>query len=109
MTISIGNSFARALTGAAVVLAVLSSPAAAQAAESPFANLNGSWSGPGVITLSSGAKERIRCRATYNVDQAGISLNLALRCASASYKFELDGSVSHANGAVSELEIADDQ
>jgi hypothetical protein len=99
MTRSIGHSFARALTGAAVALALFSSAAAAQA--SPFSNLGGSWSGPGVITLSSGAKERIRCRATYNVDQAGTSLNLALRCASESYKFELDGSISHANGTVS--------
>jgi hypothetical protein len=92
---------ARALQGAAVALTVLAAPVAAQAAESPFANLNGSWSGPGVITLASGAKERIRCRATYNVGRDGNSLNLALRCASESYKFELESSVSHVNGAVS--------
>lgn len=93
--------FARALKGAAVALALLSSAAAARAMESPFSNLNGFWSGPGVITLASGVKENIRCRATYSVDRAGINLNIALRCASESYRFELQSSVSHSNGAVS--------
>jgi hypothetical protein len=98
---SITHSFARPLKGAAVALSLLSSAAAAQAMESPFSNLNGSWSGPGVITLASGVRENIRCRATYSVDRAGINLSIALRCASESYKFELQSSVSHANGAVS--------
>lgn len=96
---SAARSLARALQSAAVALSLLSTAAAAQA--SPFSNLNGAWSGPGVITLASGAKENIRCRATYNVDRSGINLNLALRCASESYKFELQSSVSHVNGAVS--------
>ena len=94
-------SFARALRGAAVALSLAASAAVAQAAESPFTILSGTWSGPGVITLASGAKENIRCRATYNVDRAGINLNIALRCASESYRFELQSSISHANGAVS--------
>jgi hypothetical protein len=63
--------------------------------------LSGSWSGPGTIKLSSGAKEAIRCRATYNVDGGGVNLKLALRCASDSYRFELQSSVSHNAGAVS--------
>jgi hypothetical protein len=100
-TLSSPYSWARALKGAAVALSLVSSAAAAQAMESPFSNLDGSWSGPGTITLASGAKERIRCRATYNVDRAGNNLSIALRCASESYKFELQSSVSHANGAVS--------
>jgi len=95
------HSFVRALKGAAIALTLLSSGAAAQAMESPFSNLNGFWSGPGVITLASGARETIRCRATYNVDRSGINLNIALRCASESYKFELQSSVSHSNGEVS--------
>lgn len=89
---------ARALAGAAALFIF---SATTNAAENPFSNLNGSWSGPGIITLASGAKENIRCRATYNVDQSGINLSIALRCASESYKFELQSSVSHTNGAVS--------
>ena len=95
------SSFMRALQGGAMALSLLSSAAAAQATESPFSNLNGAWSGSGVITLAGGGKENIRCRATYNVDRAGINLSLALRCASESYKFELQSSVMHSNGAVS--------
>jgi hypothetical protein len=97
--ISSVRALARPLTLAAGAFALLTSAAAAQAG--PFTNLNGSWSGPGVLTLADGGKERIRCRANYNVDRGGDSLNLALRCASDSYKFELQSSVSHANGSVS--------
>lgn len=94
-------SFARAAKGAAVGLSLMvSAGVAAAALESPFSNLSGSWSGPGVITLASGAKENIRCRATYNVAASGHNLTIALRCASESYKFELQSSVSHSNGAV---------
>ena len=93
-------SFARALKGAAVALTLLSSSVVAQAAESPFANLNGNWSGPGVITLADGGRENIRCRATYNVDRAHTNLTIAIRCASESYKFELTSSVTHADGAI---------
>ncbi len=52
---------------------------AAQAAASPFANLGGAWSGPGVITLNTGATEKIRCRATYTVDRDGAPIS-ASRC-----------------------------
>ena len=75
-------------------------PAAVQAAESPFTNLRGNWAGAGVITMASGVKENIRCRATYNVDPAGSNLNIALRCASESYNFNLTSSLTHSDGAV---------
>ncbi len=88
------------LKGSAIALALFSSVAATQAADSPFANLNGAWSGPGVITLASGAKEQIRCRATYSVDRAESTLNIALRCASESYNFNLTSNLTHSNGAV---------
>ena len=97
----IDRSFARTLRGAAVGLSLLVTAGAAQATESPFTILSGSWSGPGVITMASGTRENIRCRATYTVDRAGHSLNIALRCASDSYKFNLQSSVSHTNGTVS--------
>lgn len=92
------NAAVRAVQCAAIALALLA-PAAAQAA-SPFADLNGTWSGPGVITMASGAKEKIRCRASYTVNNGGNNLNIALRCASESYNFNLTSSLTHANGAV---------
>lgn len=95
----LASSFTRSLKGAALALSLLV-PAAAQAAESPFSNLRGSWVGSGVITMASGSKENIRCRAIYNVDAAGINLSIALRCASESYNFNLTSSLTHSDGAV---------
>ena len=68
---------------------------------SPFSGLSGAWTGPGIVTMASGAKEGIRCRANYNVDGNGANLKLDLRCSSDSFKFELQSSVSHNNGEVS--------
>lgn len=82
-----------------VALLVLAS--VAHGAGKPFAALSGAWSGPGTVTLASGAKEAIRCRANYNVDDGGANLRLELRCSSDSYKFELQSNVTHRNGEVS--------
>jgi hypothetical protein len=73
----------------------------AQATQSPFTAMSGAWSGAGVITLASGNKERIRCRAKYDVDGGGVNLDLMLRCAGDSYNFELQSNATHNNGAVS--------
>ena len=81
--------------------AVLASVGLAQATTSPFSLLSGTWAGSGAITLASGAKESIRCRAVYNVDAAGTNLDLRLRCASDSFKFELQSNAAHNNGTVS--------
>jgi hypothetical protein len=91
----------KAAVAAAGLLALLTLPSAVEAASGPFTPLSGSWAGAGTITTSSGAKERIRCRARYNVNGAGSSLDLTLRCASDSYNFELQSSCNHSNGAVS--------
>lgn len=88
---------------AAALAALLALPGVgpAQAANSPFTALSGTWSGGGVITMASGAKERIRCRAQYGVDGSGSNLDLRLRCASDSFTFELQSNVAHNNGVVS--------
>jgi hypothetical protein len=51
--------------------------------------------------LSNGSNERIRCRATYMVGNAGNQLQQELRCASDSYRFELRGNVTHSGGQIS--------
>ena len=68
---------------------------------SPFGGLSGSWSGGGTITMSGGTKERLRCRAKYDVGGSGSNLDLTLRCASDSFTFVLQSNVAHSNGAVS--------
>jgi hypothetical protein len=90
----------RRLQIAAAVLFFASAWGAAGNAQSgPFAGMAGNWAGGGTVTLEDGAKERIRCRASYAV--AGPSMNLNLTCASDSYKFDLQASVVDRGGAVS--------
>jgi hypothetical protein len=99
---SLKNKIRSVITAAAAAgFLVMAAPPGAVALAGPFTALAGSWSGGGTVTMSSGTRERIRCRATYDVDKAGINLNLTLRCASDSYNFELQSSVAHSGGTVS--------
>src|SRR6266567_546062 len=88
-------------TAFAVLLALLASPRLAQPAEGPFAGLPGSWTGTGTIALSSGAKERIRCRAAYRLDSSSTDLRLEMSCSSDSYKFELQSHLTYSDNAIS--------
>lgn len=84
-----------------VVLLLFASPSLAQTrAANPFAALAGSWTGSGTITMSSGAKERIRCRADYRPRGAS-TVHVAMSCDSDSYRFELESDVEAAEGALS--------
>jgi hypothetical protein len=69
--------------------------------DSPFTAMAGNWSGSGTITLSDDTRERIRCRASYKPDSAGANMALDLRCASDSYKFELQSQVAYSDGKIS--------
>src|SRR5262245_6142522 len=89
-----------ALAAAAGLLALVSGGAPVEASNSPFTALNGSWAGSGTITLSTGAREKIRCLAKYDVKGSGDNLDLRLRCAGDSFKFELQSNVAHSNGTV---------
>ena len=66
---------------------------AQSAKEGPFGGLSGAWSGTGTIAVSNGSNERIRCRANYSVPPSGEALHQELRCASDSYKFEVNSNV----------------
>jgi hypothetical protein len=89
------------VAAAAALLGLAALPGTVQAFSGPFTAMSGSWTGSGTITTSSGNKERIRCRAKYDVDGGGSTLDLMLRCASDSYNFELQSNVAHSNGTVS--------
>jgi len=88
----------RTILAAALCLAAGATPAFASDA---FKRLEGQWHGKGTIEFSDKSKETLRCRASYDVLQSGANLQLAIRCASDSYKIELMGNVSEANGKVS--------
>jgi hypothetical protein len=53
----------------------------------PFSGLAGIWSGSGTVALEDGSTERIRCRASYGV--SGARMTLVLTCASDAYKLGL--------------------
>jgi hypothetical protein len=85
--------FRQAITAAGVSAALMLSVSAGHA-QSPFAGFNGAWSGNGIVSLSDGSTERIRCRAVYKVDNSGLALQQSLKCASDSYKFDLSSNVT---------------
>src|SRR5262245_27478562 len=89
--------------GAALLTASLGLSLAlpANAAMSPFRAMAGSWSGGGALSLANGEQERLRCHAAYDVGGGGNELRLNLRCASASYNFDLASSVAYRDGAIS--------
>ena len=93
----------RATSWMLALLAFLPSAAMSQPrpAQSGFAALSGSWSGSGSVTLTSGAVERIRCQATYEVAPSGNNFQQNLRCTSDSYNFNLRSSVLRSGDGVS--------
>jgi hypothetical protein len=82
----------QSISGAASSAALAQSP--------PFAGLAGSWTGSGSISLSDGSKERLRCRATYQVSAGDARLRQSLRCASDSYRFDLSSDVVSQQGTI---------
>jgi hypothetical protein len=97
------RAFATASTVALSILASLVSlPSQAQRGPiSPFASLAGYWSGGGSIAVADGARERIRCRATYAIDASGMRLQQNLRCASDSYRFDVNSDLLYTGGLIS--------
>ncbi len=100
MTLKSANYSVRVLTAAAFMLAA--SSAYSQTAN-PFTKFGGNWVGSGLLYLSNGTKERLRCRAGFTpADMFNIvSLKLEIRCAGDSYKFELQSELNHNSGSVS--------
>jgi len=90
------------LTRTALLIASLTLPggAALAAPVSPFTAMAGTWAGGGVLSTTDGQQEQLRCRASYDVDGAGDQLRLNLRCASASYNFDLASEVEYRGGAI---------
>ena len=100
-TISLVDAFAilrRLLPAAAILFAASLSTSSVQAQSGPFAGMAGNWGGGGTVTLDDGSKERLRCRASYAV--AGANMTMTLTCASDSYKFVLSANVVSQGGAV---------
>jgi len=93
---------ARTLSVAATAFLLIASSAYSQK-PNPFSKFGGSWAGGGLIYLSNGNKEKIRCRGGFTPSEMLniSSLKLELRCAGDSYTFELLSDLNYDNGAVS--------
>lgn len=99
--ILISKTLSRAVTVAAFGAALALPTSASYADSGAFADYAGSWSGSGTITIANNnttSNERIRCRGNYTVSDASNSLNLSLRCASDSYRFDLTSNVRASGG-----------
>jgi hypothetical protein len=75
-----GHLYMLAATGVLVGALISAFPFNAAAAE-----LAGSWSGSGNVTLSNGAREKARCRASF-VPAGGRTFAMSATCATASAK-----------------------
>jgi hypothetical protein len=69
------------------------------AADGPLAHFAGNYTGNGKITVKDGTSERIRCRSTNTATGSG--LNLSMRCASDSYKFDLGSELTASGNEIS--------
>jgi hypothetical protein len=77
---------------ALVVTLTASNPSLAQPA-----NLEGSWSGGGVVSFASGARERARCRAHYS-RRSSTTYALTATCATPSGRATQNASVRQVGG-----------
>ena len=81
----------------ALPIGPISGPSTAEA--SPTKRLLGAWAGRGTARFEGNRRERIKCNAYYT--GGGSKLNIAVRCASVSYKIEIRSKLAHSGGRVS--------
>jgi hypothetical protein len=84
------------VAAAALSIALSASVAIAQRGSSgagPLGELAGVWNGGGSIGFADGKRERVRCRANYDVASDGRAMRQALRCASDTFRFNLYGDI----------------
>jgi hypothetical protein len=86
--------------GTVALIALGVGSAETPAAAGAFGDLAGAWSGNGTVTYASGTKERLRCKVKYNETNPD-SVQQALRCASDSYKFEINAYFKDNEGRLS--------
>jgi hypothetical protein len=94
------GTFAAAVLGAAMLF----SSSASHAESGAFADYAGNWSGSGTISIASNngtSNERIRCRGQYTTSNGNNVVNINLRCASDSYRFDLASEVRSSGGQLS--------
>lgn len=94
------QTFSKLAHGAVLALSLLICGGVLAQHAGPFGRLAGQWSGSGTIDLANGAREPIKCRASYDVLDQDKNLQLSIRCASDSYNFDLHGAATYSAGAI---------
>ena len=90
-----------ALAGLVAALLALPTLVVPALASGPLTGFSGRWKGGGVVTTADGARESLRCRATYSASPSGDALDVDVNCASDSYRVNLVGSLVDRDGALS--------
>jgi hypothetical protein len=90
-----------ALAATAAMAGALSFTPKVYAADGPFPELVGTWSGSGVAKFDGGKTESLRCKGYYTNTGGPHNLGISIRCANASAKVELRANLVDAGGAVS--------
>jgi hypothetical protein len=86
-----------AVLAAALALAAVAAPSLAN--DTPFASLDGAWSGSGSVRLDNGKTERLKCKGYYNA-KGGATLGMAINCGNASFKINMRANLRSAGGAI---------
>jgi hypothetical protein len=81
----------------AALTALVVTPTASLPSTAQPANLEGSWSGGGVVTFASGARERARCQAHYS-RRSPTTYALTATCATPSGRATQSASVRQVSG-----------
>jgi len=87
------------LAAAAAAPLLLACPSSA--ADTPFAALDGAWSGSGSVRLDNGKTERLKCKGYYNAKAGGAELGMAINCGNPSFKINMRAALTYAGGQVS--------
>ena len=86
---------------ASTILLISAQAQAEPGSQGPFLGLSGHWSGAGTVTMTNGATERLRCKVAYAVNAAGKVVEQTLRCASDSFRVEINSNLISEGGSLS--------
>jgi hypothetical protein len=73
------SPLARTASGAVLAFVLLLPATESRATE--FSSMAGAWTGTGTIAVNNN-REKLRCRANYNVSNGGATVDLQIQCAS---------------------------
>jgi len=102
----------RALTITATALALAfwaapglaqDNPATTEAATNDarmFSSMAGAWSGTGIVNMSIGGAEQLRCRANYSAGDGGSSLAMVFRCSSDNFNVQVTGNLTRRDNRI---------